>query len=190
MAHALGSVPGPGILAMVDPGAAPPSRFPLTPVSTQIPYPKPVFTLPRTWPAYVQLGATLPEAARDAKLSAWAADELQARAATLTSDRGTPPADLTPYPWQVEAAERFAKVGQAMLSDDPGTGKTISAILSVLFRQEDQGDALPCVVVCPASVRAAWVRAWQQWAPEVNVSLYAGPKRSEQLDGDPVTACS
>lgn len=170
---------------MVDPGAAPPTRFPLTPVSTQIPDPQAVYTLPRTWPAYVQLASTLPGAARDAKLAAWADAELQARAGALGPSSWGVPAGLTPYSWQVEAAQRFAAVGQAMLSDDPGTGKTISAILSVLERQQWHGDALPCVVVCPASVRAAWVKAWQAWAPDVSVSLYAGPKR--RLKGTPVT---
>jgi SNF2 family DNA or RNA helicase len=168
---------------MVDPGAPPPSRFPLTPVSTQIPYPTPAYSQMRSWPAYVQLGATLPGVVCDPKLQAWADDEIQARAGTLEPLLARVPDGLTPYSWQVEAAQRFAAVGQAMLSDDPGTGKTISAILAVLERNLHRGDSLPVSVVCPASVRAAWVKAWQTWAPNVRVGLYAGPKR--RLKGAP-----
>jgi SNF2 family DNA or RNA helicase len=190
--HAIGMLSGsaPSFVAIVDAGGTPPAPYPLTPVSHEVPWSSTsaARTLPLSWPAYVQLGATLPGATRTPEVNAWANDQIQARAGVLGPLDFTTaiPAGLNPYPWQVEAAARFARVGQAMLSDDPGTGKTISAILSVLERQTwGPGDALPCVVVCPASVRAAWVKAWRAWAPEVNVSLYAGSKRAEQLDGDP-----
>ena len=40
----------------------------------------------------------------------------------------------------------FARVGGNLYSDDPGTGKTISALLAVMERHLRNADALPALV--------------------------------------------
>src|SRR5690606_40154777 len=45
------------------------------------------------------------------------------------------PEGFEPYPWQAVAATRIAELGRVMLCDDPGTGKTFSALMGLLERQ-------------------------------------------------------
>ncbi|MGO4984959.1 SNF2-related protein, partial [Collinsella sp. Sow4_E3] len=77
---------------------------------------------------------------------------------------------------------QFARTGRLMLNDEPGTGKTASSVLAVA---EVGADALPVVVVCPASVVTAWVEAWATWAPHLHVGRYMGPKRAALLATEP-----
>jgi SNF2 family DNA or RNA helicase len=88
------------------------------------------------------------------------------------------PPGLEPRPYQIDGARLIASTGRALISDEPGTGKTITAILGLLMR----GSTWPAVVVCPASVVDSWVDAWQTWAPHLGVVAWRGPKRGELLD--------
>lgn len=166
-------------LALVDPAATPPTRAPLTPASKQLNKAPAVFSLPATWSGLVQLLATLPGAVlgdNAAKLAgSLKGHVLEAWAGELTY---SPPPGLTPYPWQASAAVQFARTRRVMLNDEPGTGKTASSVLAVA---EVGADALPVVVVCPASVVTAWVEAWATWAPHLHVGRYMGPKRAKLL---------
>jgi SNF2 family DNA or RNA helicase len=64
------------------------------------------------------------------------------------------------FPHQAEGAgwlaERLARGVGAILADSPGLGKTIQAIVAARAASK-----LPCVIVCPASVK-------RQWAAEVS----------------------
>jgi SNF2 family DNA or RNA helicase len=137
----------------------------------------PAFTVEATWPNVVQLLATVPGAIHTPAFSAW----LQAAVITRAVDDSVITVPIGPdqalYPWQVSAAARFAATGAALLSDEPGTGKTISAIMAMRERQHQHGDALPALVIAPGSVVSAWVEAVLAWAPEWSVTDYRGPKR-------------
>lgn len=185
MPHVL-AVRGESIVAMVDSSrtvghaALTALAHPLTdPTAGDIP----AFEVPLTWPNLVQLTNTLPEATLTPELVSWAVDETARRAVDRTQPLPplygpdgtfTPPADMVPYPWQIAAAHGFAAVGQSLLSDDPGTGKTISALLSVAARP----DGWPVLVIAPASVVSAWVAAAEVWLPGWDVVDYRGPRRS------------
>lgn len=192
MSHALAVVEG-SIVAMVDPSrplgqaALTGAAKPLGKRTDAIP----AFSLPLTWGNLVQLSSTLPGAAWTPELDAWAVEQVIARTTTGEQLTYTPPEGRTPYPWQVEAAGMFARVGGNLYSDDPGTGKTISALLAVMERHLRNADALPALVVCPASVCSAWLEAARDWlGPWMRLIDYRGPKRSlpVALDGIVVTS--
>lgn len=92
---------------------------------------------PVTWPAVVQLSAVFrPETGATftpgPRLCAWIEEQVRLRQpvgpALLVY---TPPAGLTPYPWQVEGARMIGDLGSALVTDEPGTGKTITTILGL-----------------------------------------------------------
>ena len=181
------------LLAMVDTSERV-HRAPVTALARELPPQEtggvPAFTLPLTWTNLVQLKATLPGAIIAPNLEAWAIAEAGKRAARPGADNQVPslfapngedmqlPPGKTPFPWQSAAAHRFTRVGSALLSDQPGTGKTISALLSIAART----DAVPALVVAPASVVSSWVQMAEEWFPTWQVTAYRGPRR--KLAGD------
>lgn len=184
MAHQLALVPGPTILAMIDPGLQA-SPVLVTPATKAVPGTVPASTLPWSWPGMVQSWTTLPGAGMTPDLEELAGRELDARTSEPPPLAYEPPAPLVPYPWQAAAAARFALLvtqtghGQALLSDDMGTGKTISAILALVEAHVRTLDVFPAVVVCPASVIPAWVKAWRAWAPDYRATDHRGARRWE-----------
>ena len=57
------------------------------------------------------------------------------------------------YPYQVEGVAKLKRFGgRALLADAPGLGKT----LQTLRYLADESDALPAIIVCPASVKWHW----------------------------------
>lgn len=141
-------------------------------------------TVPATWPAVVQLQATFgPTWKPGPRLQTWINDQVRDRT-TLPELAYTPPAGLTPYPWQVAGAQLIAATGAALITDEPGTGKTITAILGLVERAAVTGAAGPVVVICPASVVDPWVEAWQTWAPHLRAVAWRGaPKTRHALAG-------
>ncbi|WP_345462620.1 DEAD/DEAH box helicase [Nocardioides marinquilinus] len=141
-----------------------------------------------TWSAVVQLQATFgqtPGVWRPGPaLCAWITEQVNARTTLAASTQlyYAPPAGLTPYPWQVEGAAMIAATGRALITDEPGTGKTITTILGLAERVERGSELGPILVVCPASVIDAWVDAWRAWAPHVRVVAWRGtPKKRAAL---------
>lgn len=73
---------------------------------------------------------------------------------------------LAPFPHQEQAARMVAAYHKVLLCDDPGTGKTASAILGLrAAERRSPGSTLPIIVVCPASVVDQWLDEWAAWGP-------------------------
>lgn len=146
--------------------------------------------VPATWAAVVQLEATF--GARLAKgpgLQGWIAEQARLRTVT-TLPTYSPPEGLTPYPWQSAGAALIAATGRALITDEPGTGKTITTILGLVewadHHPVSRGRDMPgpVVVVCPASVVDPWVEAWGTWAPHVTAVAWRGtPTKRKALAG-------
>lgn len=148
----------------------------LTPLFTKS-EPPGALMVPATWPAVVQLAATFGDDWRPGPgLQAWINAEA-ARRTTLQPLAYTPPAGLTPYPWQIAGAQMVAASGGALITDEPGTGKTMTAILGVVEWAACTHADGPALVVCPASVIDSWVEAWATWAPHLRAVAWRGPKR-------------
>ena len=67
---------------------------------------------------------------------------------------------ITPYPYQIEAAQWAAQRRDSFIADSPGLGKTASAI-----RACDLVGASNILVVAPASVRIQWGREFERFSP-------------------------
>lgn len=138
---------------------------------------------PLNWPTVVQLATEFgPAWCPSPRLVEWIGDQVMRRTSTGEIALSyTPPAGLEPYPWQVAGAQIISALSGAIIMDEPGTGKTITAILGLvelLYRSESG----PVIVVCPASVVDSWVAAWQNWAPHVRTVAWRGPKRKALAD--------
>jgi SNF2 family DNA or RNA helicase len=137
---------------------------------------------PLTWPAVVQLSATFGDYFRPGpRLAEWVTEQVRARqsAEPITY---RPPTGLDPYPWQLDGAAMIASVGRVLITDEPGTGKTVTTILGLaewtLSRYEGQSlNDSPILVVCPASVVDPWVEHFTTWAPHLTAVAWRGGKR-------------
>lgn len=133
---------------------------------------------PLTWPAVVQLAFMFGERWQPRPaLVEWITAQAAVRMLPPQLEYGTPDG-LTPYAHQIEGARLIKATGKVLLTDDPGTGKTITALLGL---QEWYGKAWPILVVCPASVVDAWVAAVRLWTPYWKPVAYRGPKRRNLL---------
>lgn len=131
--------------------------------------------VPATWPAVVQLSRAFGQAWRPGPaLTEWLAEQVAIRTEAEHPLAYEIPAGLTPYPWQVSGAGLIAATGHALITDEPGTGKTATAILGLVERDHRTADVAPVVVVCPASVVDPWVDAWRTWAPSWRAVAWRG----------------
>ncbi|WP_406065046.1 DEAD/DEAH box helicase [Streptomyces sp. NBC_01077] len=71
----------------------------------------------------------------------------------------------------------------AVLADDMGLGKTLTAISYTLHRYEN-GQRGPVLVVCPSSLVTNWEREFRRFAPQLDVTVYHGTRRSLDAAGE------
>lgn len=140
--------------------------------------------LPASWPAVVQLGFTFGSAWKPGpRLASWIARQVGARTGQGDALTYQPPEGLAPYPWQVANALMIAATGHALITDEPGTGKTASTVLGLVERARIH-TVTPVLIVCPASVVDPWVDAWRTWAPHWPVVAWRGsPAKRRALIG-------
>lgn len=141
--------------------------------------------LPASWPAVVQLSATYGAAWQPGPaLTAWITQQVGQRSGQTPELLVTPPSGLVPRSYQIEGAAMIREVGSALLFDDQGTGKTITAILGLVERWSIGADTLPVVVVCPSAVVDSWVTHLRRWAPRWRAVAWRGtPARRRKLAG-------
>src|SRR5690606_8872728 len=142
--------------------------------------------LPTSWPAVVQLAQTYGTAWRPGpRLANWITKQVELRTAALPKELSLElPEGLVARPYQITGAHLIARLGSALLFDEPGTGKTITTILGLLEAHAQGRAVLPAVVVAPASVVDPWVKAFHTWAPEWQATAWRGtPKQRAGLVG-------
>lgn len=74
-----------------------------------------------------------------------------------------------------------------ILADDMGLGKTIQ-VLAMLLREQERGEAVRALVVCPASLQLNWLAEAERFAPSLTCRVLTGTaqKRADQIRaGDP-----
>lgn len=65
---------------------------------------------------------------------------------------------IQPYPYQLKGIARGLELKRFMNCDEPGLGKTLQSIATINI-----GDAFPCLVICPSSLKINWEREWQKF---------------------------
>lgn len=147
------------------------------------PHPVGAQLCPLTWPAVLQLANSYPGRWRPMpRLLEWMRAEVTRRTAELTGPLAGYSGQRTPYSYQVADAVMIAREGRALLDHDPGTGKTMSAILGLLERAELGHQVLPILVVAPLSVVGAWLREFEALAPSWRAVRWHGDKRHRHTD--------
>lgn len=147
-------------------------------------------TVPATWPAVIQLAHTFgPYWSPGPRLVDWIREQTLARTAVEHTPLSyVPPEPLVPFAWQRSGAAMIAATGGALITDEPGTGKTVTAILGLVewgvgpHTAGQGGDTV--LVVCPSSVIDHWVAAWSAWAPHLRAVAWRGtPKQRSAMVG-------
>ena len=82
---------------------------------------------------------------------------------TTISNNDTLP--ITPYPFQLEDANKILGMKRALLGHDMGCGKTIIMILVGMNINE------PKIVICPESLRLNWKREIERMQPDAEVNI-------------------
>lgn len=135
-----------------------------------------------TWPAVVQCAFQFGDWWRpSARLTEWVTAEGMKRMAPPALEYPAPDG-LTPYAHQLTGAALIKATGRVLITDEPGTGKTITALLGLsellvgnLLRGEQAPE--PILIIAPASVVDPWVEAVRRWAPHWRVTAYRGGTR-------------
>lgn len=74
---------------------------------------------------------------------------------------------LNPYPYQLEGVRYALDHRRCIFGDQPGLGKTLQAICSVVKAHKEAqtyGDSFPTLVVCPAALKVNWQREFKKFA--------------------------
>lgn len=140
-------------------------------------------TMPLSWSAIVQLSSTFgPKWHAGPALTEWIASELGRRDHQVAELYVQPPAGLVPRSYQVTAAAMVRELGSGLIWDEPGTGKTVSAILGLVERAAQRHPVLPILIVAPSSVVDTWIEHFQKWAPFWRTIAWRGsPKKRMSL---------
>lgn len=65
---------------------------------------------------------------------------------------------IEPYPYQMKGIARGLELKRFMNCDEPGLGKTLQSIATI-----NLGNAFPCLVICPSSLKINWQREWEKF---------------------------
>ena len=138
---------------------------------------------PCTWPTVVQLSSMFNGNGNGwwmpgERLRKWITDQFTARLPREDSFPLALPDGCVPRDYQVDGARGIAFSGRYLLGDDPGTGKTCTTILGLLWRRHLGTETFPAIVIVPSwDVADSWAREFAKWVPGVVTAMWGGPKR-------------
>lgn len=88
------------------------------------------------------------------------------------------PTKLPPYPFQRAGIKWIdERGGRALVADDMGLGKSLSSVGWIYLRREQ---ALPALVLCPATLRINWIREIQKFT-DLKAAVMAGKSSFSQI---------
>ena len=125
-----------------------------------------VWRIPLSWPGCLAMrGVFKDELEIGPDLSAWASADLATRVDPTMMLREQLKADLYPdlYPHQNADVLFLSVARQAILANEPGVGKTASAIRTMLRLYERGENPFPALVVAPNSMKQTWKREFERW---------------------------
>ena len=97
---------------------------------------------------------------------------LQPSLESLLSE-GSLPFPFRPFPYQFEGVAFLYPRHAAILADEMGLGKTMQAITTIRLLLH-RGEVRNVLLVCPKPLVTNWQREFQQWAPEIPVTVIEG----------------
>ena len=88
---------------------------------------------------------------------------------------------LEPYEYQLEGVRYALDHRRCIFGDQPGLGKTLQAICSVVKAHKEAaiyGESFPCLVICPAALKVNWQREFKKFAG-INATILDDKNRWE-----------
>jgi SNF2 family DNA or RNA helicase len=142
--------------------------------------------VPLSWTTCLALRATFKDdLVIGPALNAWALRERETRIAPAMAARtlSDAPGDPDLYPHQRADIQFLLSAQQAILGNDPGVGKTASAVRAAMALYRDGVNPFPILVVTPNTVKRTWVREFNKWWPGLTVTVIGGTaaQRRKQL---------
>lgn len=105
---------------------------------------------------------------------------------------------LSPYEYQLEGVRYALDHKRCIFGDQPGLGKTLQAICSVVKAHREAkvyGDTFPVLVVCPAALKVNWQREFSKFAgiqavilDDKNRDIWHKFYEMKRPDGEPYTS--
>ncbi len=80
---------------------------------------------------------------------------------------------MRPFPYQMEGVAFLYPRHAAILADEMGLGKTMQAITAIRLLLH-AGEIKSVLLVCPKPLVSNWQREFEQWAPEIPLSVIGG----------------
>lgn len=149
--------------------------------------PRGMWRMPVSWGGCLALRSTFRnDLVVGDKLTAWAINERAIRIDPANAVRElldtTGDADLMGHQ---RAGVAFLSVAKrALLADEPGTGKTATAIRTLKELERRGENPFPALIVCPNTLKTNWKREFEKWWPDVDVQVISGTatQRRKQFD--------
>lgn len=109
-------------------------------------------------------------------LNAWAAREIETRIqpAMAARDLLDAPGDPDLYPHQRADVAFMLAAKRAIIGNEPGTGKTASAIRAARALHNRGENPFPILIVSPNTVKRPWRREFKRWWPGLTVTIVNG----------------
>ncbi len=110
------------------------------------------------------------------ELNAWAANEIATRIQPALDARELldAPGDPDLYPHQRADVQFMLAAKQALIGNEPGTGKTASAIRTARALHNQGRNPFPILIVTPNTVKRTWRREFKGWWPGLTVTIVTG----------------
>lgn len=154
------------------------------------------WTFPISWATVVQLRGMFGERLESSQeLADWAWSEYNRRVAPSMAIRDALAAegDSTWRPYQLADINWLLVAEDALLGNEPGTGKTVSTLTAARAIHYHRNTALPMLIICPNTVKRHWERHFDKWFPEATPYVLVGGavkrrKILEEAAADPMAA--
>jgi SNF2 family DNA or RNA helicase len=134
--------------------------------------------MPISWSGCLALRGTFREALEiGPSLTEWAVREKTERIDPCLALRDVsdwPAGDPKLFWWQRSGAEFIARAKRCLIADDPGAGKTATAIRGLAQLSAQGENIFPILVVCPNSMKKTWEREFETWWPGIECSVVKG----------------
>lgn len=136
-----------------------------------------IWTVPLSWTTCLALRGTFGAGLEvGPELNAWALHEIETRIGPTMALRELmdAPGDADLYPHQRADVAFMLAARQALIGNEPGTGKTASTVRTAmhLFRKGEQ--PFPILIVTPNTVKRSWRREFHRWWPGLTVTIVTG----------------
>lgn len=86
------------------------------------------------------------------------------------------------FPFQQETVDKYKDQRGVLIAHDMGLGKTVTAIALDIEKRKRFAQPTKTLVICPLSVLNVWKKHFNDWAPELNVTVINNKNRKPFME--------